>query len=236
MHSQKEQVKVAFLKAMDIKIKSLEMLDDNSYIINNTYRLTKGDNFINSIDDVKIMYAFFEQDKYCEKLVAMSDGYYILKNIHRKEIKTNLDENDLYLITKVIKKIHKKETYDFLPKFNLDEFIEKIGVKINKNTLRKYRSLFLKIQEKEGLVISHNNLDKANILFGYDDVVVRNLFNMNSNIVQYDLASTIYTFKMNDDQIDFFLRKYYGKKYSSLKRSKVISILKLISLIKKQDN
>lgn len=237
MANQKEQIKSAFSEVCNIKIKSIDMIDDFNYVINNTYRIRKGDSVINSIDDTKLMYALFENEKYVEKLVGVSsDNYYVLKNVHRKEMKENLDERDINLIIKVIKKLHQKDIYDFLPKFNLDEYINKINFKINKNTLRKYRSLFDKIIIKDGLVISHNNLSKQNILFGYDDVVIKDLFNMNLNIPQYDLATIIYEYKMNDEEINFFLKKYYGKKYSTLKKKKVISILEIISLIKKQDD
>lgn len=240
MDLEKEKIRDIFNQFVNVKITSIERLDEFSYIFNNTYKITKINPLTNNFDDIKIMYTLTNNDKMFDKLVDIhKDGYALLKTIHRKEIKDELNERDLTLIAKGLKKLHTKESYDFLPSFDIDNIITNLykNKLINKRTLNKYLKQFNNIKEKEKLVISHNNLIKQNILFGYDDIVFTSLFDMGLNIIQYDLASVIDTYNLNDDQIDFFLKQYFGKKYTLLKKKKVLTIKdNILTLIKNKTN
>lgn len=235
----KNEIKEAFKEILDINITSIEEYFSDSFLINNTYKVIKINPLLNNNNDTKIMYALFEGDKYIEKLKGISNSNFaILKHIHRKEPLDNLNERQLSLIAKNIKKMHKKEVFDFLPTFEVASTLSSLIDNSNykKQTINKYIRLFNSIKDKESLVISHNNLIKENILFGYDDICFTSFFDAGLNIPQYDLATIIYSFNLNDEQIDLFLKQYYGKKYSSLKKKKVLIIKEIIEIIKSKTN
>ena len=92
---------------------------------------------------------------------------------------------------------------------------------INSSYEKKVIKEVSKIFSKDPLVICHNDLVRGNLLFRFNCCFFIDWEMASLNNPNFDLASFISENDLNDEQKEFFLKKYFGYKYNSLKKKKV---------------
>ena len=228
--------KLAFIKnniapKINKVAKSIEQINNEEFILNDSYliRIFELKDPLLSKEDIKLMYAFNEENNKREKLIYIDEdcGFVVCKIVHRKKpLEDSIDERQLTNLIKEIKKIHKKEAFEFLTTFEMftrfDLYKTKTKVKIDGRYERKIVNKIKKIIEKESLTVCHNHLNRKSMLFGYDDVALIDLRYCSLNYYQFDLASIIDTFNLDENQINKMLKTYYGKHFSMLKSHKIM--------------
>lgn len=155
-------------------------------------------------------------------------GVKVSKFVHssRKYVKTPTNEQIIY-VCKKLKKLHSSGLvvpfgYMMFHKFSVYKKLVDKDLYINKTYENKVIKAVQGIFAKTPMTICHNDLVKDNLLFKFDDVVFIDWEYGGMNNPYFDLASFISENNLNDDQIDFFLGKYFGFKYNAMRRKRVL--------------
>lgn len=239
MNDLKTKIKETFLETTHKKIKSIEQVDKYNFIINDSYiiRILDENNAFINVDDINIMYSLTQDIPCVEKIVICDkeSNLLITKAIHRKEKLLAIDEEwQLSKIAKALKRIHSMEAFDFLPSYNIFSRYEynksHNGLKVDGRYEGKIIRQIKKIIENQPRCICHNNLSKETILFGYNDISLLDLTEAGLNYYQFDLAKVISSFRLDEKQIECFLKSYFGKKYSSLKAKKIAIFVEFLQI------
>ena len=240
MSNFKDLAKEKFTQNINKKIKALSLINDDEYIINDSYRIKF--NFHSptnySDEDIRIMYAIFEGDKFIENLcyVNKKEKYIITKYPHRKEHKEKPTNHELHLLCKYLRKIHNKEAFDFLPSFDIIKEIEelkkttkdKLDGRIEGRIIRQYNRI-IKNQDK---TLCLNLRSPNDVMFGDDDLTFINVSTSGLSFPQLDIAFLIHNFHLKEEEIITFIKQYYGKKYTMLKLKRILTLLEIIKVYK----
>ena len=229
-------VKRQFEEYMHKEARSVVLLNDGftneNFLINDAYvfRIIKKDRDPSLSFKLEYeIYKMIEPLNISEKIKFFNEnnGDKISGFVHNSRFYNPTPNNEqiLYLV-RALKKLHNsgldcKVYYDPFKKLT----IYKKGLEENLLLDQKYEKAIIKEYKakfnKEELVLSHNDLVKGNLLFKYNGLTIIDWECASMNIAYFDLASFISENNLKEDQIDYFLKKYFGYKYTNIKRKKV---------------
>ncbi len=206
-------------------------ITNDNYLINNAYVLRIPKEKTESLIDYKNekeIYNLISELKLSEKLLFLdeSSGVKLTKFVHNTRIYKSLDEENIIYVAKTLKKLHTsniKVNFGYQMFNRLDEYKKDIPEKyhINKSYEQKVIKEIQKILSKDEFVLCHNDLVQGNLLFKYNYCYFIDWEMAGLNNPNFDLASFISENNLNNEQEEFFLKKYFGYKYNSLKKKRV---------------
>lgn len=208
-----------------------ESITNNNYLINDAYVLRipkinpeKATNYAHEKNNYKVL----EPLKISEKLLYLDEvhGYKITKFIHNTRFYQEINNEVMNNIARLLKKLHGsgiKVPYGYQLFNRLNNYKELIDSKyyIADDYEKKVIKNVEKIFNKEELTFCHNDLVRGNLLFRFNTTFIIDWENGAMNNPLFDLASFISENNLTSSQEEYFLKKYFGYKYSLLKRKRV---------------
>lgn len=242
----KNNAKEIFLKNIGSKIRSFEQittgLSNNNFKINDAYFIRmppeNRDTTISYKNEIIVLNKI-QKLKFVDKFIYFNKetGIKITKNIHfAKPYEVYPSKYQISLVCKNLRKLHKIETegvedYDYINKINYyKKFIPTI-LYLDKKIENKILKQIKKIDKDEEKVLCHNDLVQNNILFKHDDAFIIDWEYAGVNSYYFDLASFISENNLKEEDEIFFLKKYFGSKYTNLKKKKVELFIQLLNLL-----
>ena len=209
-----------------------EGITNENYLINDAYvfRMPRKDHdeFINYKLEKEI-YDKIEPLKISEKVIFLDDkkGIKISKFVHNTRFYVNTpNEEQMRYVSKILKKLHNSKIkvskeYDAIKKINYyQKYVDSasfIDEKYEKIVFKEIASL----DDKKEYCLCHNDLVHHNLLFKFNGLVLIDWEYASMNSPLFDLASFISENNLSREQEEFFLKEYYGYKFSNLKMKKV---------------
>ncbi|MGN1278487.1 MAG: phosphotransferase [Candidatus Onthovivens sp.] len=239
-------IKLIFEHMTQKDVRSIVPLDagitNDNYLINNAFVLRYVPKDVDPTIDrklEKLVYDKIEPLGISEKLYIFDEktGIKITRFVHSSRFyKVTPTNEQLIYVSKALKKLHTSSIdvgkgYDLYKKLN---FYKKFADK-SEYLDQKFEKMVIKeakiIEENEPIVLCHNDLVVGNLLFKYNGVTIidREYASMNYEI--FDLASFVSENNLSEESTTFFLKKYYGYKYSNLKKKKVESYSRLLDIL-----
>jgi len=154
-------------------------------------------------------------------------GIKISKFVHgtRKYVETPTNEQILY-VAKKLKKLHSSDIklpFGYVMFHKLEVY--KKGVDESLFITKSYETRVIKevrkIFAKSPLTLCHNDLVKDNLLFKFSNVVFIDWEYGSMNNPYFDLASFISENNLSEEQEEYFLSKYFGYKYNTIRKKRV---------------
>lgn len=218
-----------------------EGITNNNFLINDAFvlRIPKDnrESMIN-FEHEKNNYKVIEPLKISEKLLFLDEqnGFKITKFIHNAHYYPEINNETMNSVSRLLKKLHSsdiKVPYGYQMFKRLEEYKTKIDKKyyINeqyeKDVIKKVQQIF----NKEPLTFCHNDLVKGNLLFRFNTAFIIDWETGAMNSPLFDLASFISENNLNLEQEEYFLKKYYGYKYNTLKRRRVDIFINFLDIL-----
>lgn len=241
-----ENIKQIFFEMTGKEVRSVEKLEqgitNENYLINNSLvlRLVRKD-CDPSIDrkTEKYVYEKIEPLNISEKLYTFDEksGTKVTKFVHGSRFynqKPTIEQ--ITYVAKSLKKLHSmqldiKKGYDIYKKLALyKNYVDEkdyLDPKYEKLVIREAKE----IEKNEPIVLSHNDLVKGNLLFKYNGLTIIDWEYASMNYELFDLASFISENNLSPELEDFFLKKYYGYKYTKLKKKRVDNYSRLLDVL-----
>lgn len=242
----KQRIKIQFEEITNKKVRTCELIEsgfnNENYNINDAYVLRvpkdNGDETISFYNEEKT-YKAIEDLKISEKIVYIDPkiGLKISKFVHnaRQYINTPTMEQINY-IAKTLKKLHNSGVkvdfgYQMFYKLNFYknslESEDYLDSKYEKKVLKEIKNIFA----KDPMVICHNDLVQNNMLFKSNGVILIDWEYSGMNNPYFDLASFISENDLNEEQEEFFLKKYFGSKLNLTKRKRVKIFINMLDIL-----
>lgn len=242
----KQKIKSIFTSATQKEIRSSQIIENGfcneNYNINDAFvlRIPKdnADETLNYKHE-NIVYKTIEPLKISEKVVYFDEntGIKISKFVHNaRQYKTTPTNEQITYLAKTLKKLHSSKLkvpfgYQMFYRLSIykkslfeDEYID---TKIEKQIIKDVQKIFA----KDEMVLCHNDLVQNNLLFKFNGLTLIDWEYAGMNNFYFDLASFISENKLNDEQKEFFLSKYFGAKLNDLKRKKVNIFINFLDLL-----
>lgn len=241
-----QKVKDLFEETMKKKVRSSSFLEtgynNKNYLINDAYVIRIPREFSDPTLDFKKekkVYEKIEKLSVSEKLLDFNTetGIKITKFVHntRKYNNTPTNEQIIY-VAKKLKKLHTAELsvpFGYMMFNKLKVYKEGVpkhlyleGSYENK-VVREVRKIF----SKTPMTLCHNDLVKDNLLFKFNDVIFIDWEYAAMNNPYFDLASFISENNLSAEQEEFFLTKYFGYRYNSIKKRRVDLFMKFQDIL-----
>jgi len=237
------EIKELFETVTSVKIRSMERLpngvNNRVYLINSSYVVrdeqTVIDIYNNSEIELKVIEAIVplkisETVLYYDQKNGIKISKLLRKTFHYREY---LNHEQLFQVAKTLKKLHSLKVND-IPEFKLFERIDFYKSKcpthtfFNKEEEKKLTKEVLSWYKGNSFVLCHNDLIKFNLLFSFTKCYLIDWEYGMLNHPYADLASIIGENNIvNEEDITFFLKSYFGSKYSLLKHKRVIQLMRL---------
>ena len=242
IHGVKRLFEAITTKDVRTQVPIKEGITNENYLINDAYvfRMPRKDHdeFINYKVE-KEVYEKIEPLKISEKVIFLDDkkGIKISKFVHNTRFYVNTpNEEQMRYVSKILKKLHSSKIkvskeYDAIKKINYyKKYVDSaafIDEKYEKIVFKEIASL----DDKKEYCLCHNDLVHHNLLFKFNGLVLIDweYASMNSPLV--DLASFISENNLSREQEEFFLKEYYGYKFSNLKMKKVDIYCRFLDII-----
>jgi thiamine kinase-like enzyme len=230
------EIKVIFEKTMKKVVRTSSFLEtgysNNNYLINDAFVIRipreNGDPTLDFKKE-KAAYEAIAPLNLSEKILNFDEesGVKISKFCHntRKYVGTPTNEQILY-VAKKLRKLHSSKVslpFGYMMFFKLDVYKKNIdsSLYINQNYETKVIKEVRKIFAKTPMTICHNDLVKDNLLFKFNGLTIIDWEYASMNNPLFDLASFVSENNLNNEQEEFFLKKYFGYKYNSIKKKRV---------------
>src|SRR5574344_605152 len=231
-----KEIKVIFEKTMKKVVRTSSFLEtgfsNNNYLINDAFviRLPRpnGDPTLDFKKE-KAVYEAIAPLNISEKILNFdeSDGIKISKFCHntRKYVNTPTNEQILY-VAKKLRKLHSSKIalpFGYMMFFKLDIYKKSVDPTLyikdsyESKVIKEVRKIFAKTP----MTICHNDLVKDNLLFKFNGLTIIDWEYASMNNPLFDLASFVSENNLNNEQEEFFLKKYFGYKYNSIKKKRV---------------
>jgi len=231
-----KEIKVIFEKTMKKVVRTSSFLEtgfsNNNYLINDAFviRLPRvnGDPTLDFKKE-KAVYDAIAPLNISDKILNFDedDGVKISKFCHntRKYINTPTNEQILY-VAKKLHKLHSSKIslpFGYMMFFKLDVYKKSVNPTLyikdfyESKVIKEVRKIFAKTP----MTICHNDLVKDNLLFKFNGLVLIDWEYAAMNNPLFDLASFVSENNLSEEQEDFFLKKYFGYKYNSIKKKRV---------------
>ena len=239
-------VKLIFEKMTQKDVRSIVPLEagitNENYLINNAFVLRYPPKDVDPTIDrklEKLVYSKIEPLGISEKVFAFDEktGIKITKFVHSSRFYNVKPTNEqLIYVSKALKKLHSssinvEKTYDlykklaFYKKFASEQ--ETLDPKFEKLVIKEAKI----IEENEPLVLCHNDLVAGNLLFKYNGLTIIDWEYSSMNYEIFDLASFVSENNLSDEATTFFLKKYYGYKFTNLKKKRVENYSRLLDIL-----
>jgi len=216
-------------------------ITNSSYLINDAYvlRIPKKnkEKFI-SYKNEKNNYKVIEPLKLSEKVLYLDEvnGFKLTKFIHNTHFYSEINEEVMNMVSKMLKKLHGsgiKVPYGYMMFNRLTSYKKNIDEKyyISEDYEKKVIKDVQKIFPKEELTFCHNDLVGGNLLFRYNSSFIIDWENASMNNPLFDLASFISENNLTSNQEDYFLKRYFGYKFNSLKRKRVDIFVSFLDIL-----
>ena len=219
-----------------------EGITNENYLINDAYVFRKPrkdhDEFINYKLE-KEVYEKIEPLKISEKVIFLDikKGIKISKFVHNTRFYVNTpNEEQMRYVSKILKKLHNSKIkvskeYDAIKKINYyKKYVDSaafIDEKYEKIVFKEIASL----DDTKDYCLCHNDLVHHNLLFKFNGLVLIDWEYASMNSPLFDLASFISENNLSREQEEFFLKEYYGYKFSNLKMKKVDIYCRFLDII-----
>lgn len=218
-----------------------EGITNDNYLVNDAFvlRIPKEnrESLINFKQE-KNNYKAIEPLKISEKLLYLDDenGFKITKFIHNSHFYVSINEEVMNSVAKMLKKLHTSEIkvpYGYQMFKRLEEYKKNIDKKYyisesyEKNVIKKVQNIF----SKEPLTFCHNDLVKGNLLFRFNTSFIIDWETGAMNNPIFDLASFISENDLNEEQEEYFLKRYYGYKYNQMKKKRVDIFISFLDIL-----
>lgn len=239
-------IKAIFHKYTGVKIRSVVEistgLSNINYKINDAYifryKPIYRDPTLNYKNELKVIKSI-EKLSISEKIVYFNanTGLKISKFIHgARAYIAKPTQQQLILAAKALKKLHNAKidvgfNYDYLGKLDVYKKELPSYFLLNPELENDIISSYLKVYDKEKLVLCHNDLVQNNLLFKYNEVFLIDWEYSSMNPLIFDLASFISENNLSFEDGLFFLKKYYGKSFSKSKEKKVNITIKALDVL-----
>ncbi len=238
-----ENIKKLFFKLTDKKVKTITKYDDGFsnqvYLINDAYVLKTPKEFIAPFIDYKNEKYILEVLKDNKNVVNtylydINSKTLIMKVVHQARLYNQLEKNQIILLAKALKKLHKIEDFNIEPFKMVDRL--KLYKTYSKEPIdgRYERKIINRINKgikKERLCLCHNDLVRNNLLFKYNNVVLIDFEFAGLNYLYFDLASFISENNLNDEQKNIFLKAYFGYRLNKNKIKKVDNFIQFEDIL-----
>ncbi len=216
-------------------------ISNSNYLINDAYVLRvpkdnkeKATNYTNEKNNYKVI----EPLKISEKLLYLDDenGFKITKYIHNAHTYSVINEEVMNNVAKMLRKLHNsniKVPYGYQMFKRLENYKEVIDPKYYISDVYE-QSVIKNVQKifpKEPLTFCHNDLVKGNLLFRFNTSFIIDWETSGMNNPLFDLASFISENNLTASQEEYFLKKYFGYKYNSLKKKRVDTFISFLDLL-----
>lgn len=235
------EIKEVFEKTLKKEVRTSSFLEtgfsNDNYLINDAYVIRiprkNGDPTLDFKKE-KSVYDAISPFNISEKLLTFDEqtGVKISRFCHntRKYINTPTNEQILY-VAKKLKKLHSGNVslpFGYMMFHKCDIYKKNIdsSLYIDKFYEKRITKEVRKIFSKTPMVLCHNDLVKDNLLFKFNNVVLIDWEYGSMNNPFFDLASFISENNLSNEQEEFFLKKYFGYKYNSIKRKRVDTFIK----------
>ena len=139
-------------------------------------------------------------------------------------------------VAKMLKKLHTsdiKVPYGYQMFKRLENYKETIDKKYYISDIYEDSVIknVQKIFPKEKLTFCHNDLVKGNLLFRFNTSFIIDWETAGMNNPLFDLASFVSENNLTASQEEYFLKKYFGYKYNSLKKKRVDTFIAFLDLL-----
>lgn len=228
-------VKALFNEISKKEVRSIDFLDGGitnlNYLINDSYVLRIPKPFTEKMISYKAEknnYKVIEPLKISEKVLYLDEenGFKLSKFIHNTHYYGLVNEEIMNYVARMLKKLHTsqiKVNYGYQMFKRLEEY--KSNVEPQYYLPKDYENKTIKdverIFNKDDLTFCHNDLVRGNLLFRYNYCYLIDWEVASMNNPLFDLASFISENNLTEEQSIYFLKKYFGYKYSILKKKRV---------------
>lgn len=228
-------IKALFNEITNKEVRSIDFLNGGitnlNYLVNDSYVLRIPKEFTEkmiSYKNEKNNYKVVEPLKISEKLLYLDEnnGFKMSKFIHNTHYYGVMNEEIINYVARVLRKLHTsgiKVPYGYQMFKRLEEYKGNITsnyflpVDYETKAIKEVEKIF----NKEDLTFCHNDLVKGNFLFRYNYCYLIDWEVASMNNPLFDLASFISENNLTEEQEEYFLKKYFGYKYSILKKKRV---------------
>lgn len=216
MDIEHRQRKKEFTLISQINVKSFALIDEDfdliKYQINDAYIMVWiGDSF--NFKMIEQTYESFKTLSIAQQCLFANENERLLifKAPHQAKNKDKLNNYEIKLIAKAMKKIHQNTAFEHT-------LSETFPIVIHKSKQKKLLKKIERATLQTGTVFSHCFISKQSFFFGFDKVHVADFFNARFESPLLDLAAIAYEYHLSDDEIDFLLSAYFGKSYGVRKK------------------
>ena len=215
---------------------------NENYLINDAYviRIPKKDHdeTINYKLE-KEVYQKIEPLKISEKIIYLDEnkGTKISKFVHNTRFYFNKPNNEqIRYVAKFLKKLHTSsikvsKNYDALKRLEIyKKYVDSadfLDAKFEKMVINNFKNL----DDKSSYCLCHNDLVKHNLLFKFNGLIVIDWEYASMNTPLFDLASFVSENSLSQEQTIYFLKQYYGFKFSNLKMKKVKQMASFLDIL-----
>ena len=220
-----------------------EGITNENYLINDAYVLRIPQKDHDPLINYKLeneVYTKIEPLHFSEKIVYFDPktGVKLSKFVHKTRfyVKTPTNEQ-IRDVSKTLKKLH-NQNIKVSKKYNAIDKLEYYKKYVDSAELldEKYENLvvsqYKKILANEKLCLCHNDLVHHNLLFKFSGGLILidwEYAAMNSPL--FDLASFISENNLSDEQKEFFIKDYYGYRYTKIKQKRVNSFIAFLDIL-----
>ena len=213
-----------------------EGITNENYLINDAFvlRLPRKDH--DELINYKLekeVYEKIEPLKISEKVIFLDAK----KFVHNTRFYFNTpNEEQIRYVSKTLKKLHNSKIkvskdYEALKKIDYYKKYVDSAAFLDE----KYEKMILKdikaLDGKKEYCLCHNDLVHHNLLFKFNGLVLIDWEYASMNSPLFDLASFISENNLSKEQEEFFLKQYYGYKFSNLKMKKVDIYCRFLDII-----
>lgn len=216
MNSKHRQRKKEFTRISQINVKSFALIDEDfdlaKYLINDAYIMVwLGDSF--NFKMIERTYESLKTLSIAQQCLFANENERLLifKAPHQAKNKDKLNEYEIKLIAKAMKKIHQDTIYEYT-------LSEPFPIVLHKAKQNKLLKKIEKATMQTKTVFSHCFISQQSFFFGFDKVHVADFFNVRFESPLLDLAAIAYEYHLNDDEINLLLSSYFGKNYGVRKK------------------
>lgn len=219
-----------------------EGITNENYLINDAFvlRLPRKDH--DELINYKLekeVYEKIEPLKISEKVIFLDakKGTKVTKFVHNTRFYFNTpNEEQIRYVSKTLKKLHTSKIkvskdYEALKKIDYYKKYVDSAAFLDE----KYEKMILKdikaLDDKKEYCLCHNDLVHHNLLFKFNGLVLIDWEYASMNSPLFDLASFISENNLSKEQEEFFLKQYYGYKFSNLKMKKVDTYCRFLDII-----
>ncbi len=187
----------------------------------------------------KEVYEKIEPLKISEKIVVMDTktGIKISKFVHNTRFYFNTPTDEQIRNTvKTLKKLHSakiKVSKSYEPFKKLDyykKYVESAAF-LDERYEKLVKKAYEEIDKKEEYTLCHNDLVHHNLLYKYNGFILIDWEYASMNSPLFDLASFISENNLSEEQETYFLKLYYGFKFSNLKMKKVDAYVRFLDIL-----